>query len=1137
MSAGSASYWKHPGRHGRHHDDGVRHATPRYVLHCPQTRWRSSRHMTLSQQLIDIVEETMPLPPGSCNACERNGIPILLLRPAVVAENSLLRARRALSHPSLQESLRLLRKGYVYVLLDRRVWHAYQVTDAGHMRHFNPYEMPRAEPAPLAERCIQAAHDLPASFIGIDIDKYKIAWIAYSQAPWPASVLDAYKSGKGLAADYPQRFVIVDLPKLRDDPTAGGTALGLEHTHLLNEHVAEYASGVDDFGSVHGWSSRGAQGAAMRNYLTLMERKHRLPQGVSALILPDPIGMAEELNNVRLAAYTQKRLWSEAPERRYAYLTSQCLLAIQQLYAVQVDAETMDSTVSLMDLMPSESGTPPVFRDPELDRQERMQAKITDRVERLKERYWETNPPTEPRRQGRASFQARYDRDIKRFENDIDAYGKDWAQVIGSAAWKRIVSMDYSDTDERSRLLRLMTVGACLDGGITDAMPASDAASDEPETLGPTGTAWRALLSDPNSAAYLALNGHQAFLQTTFIPIFGAGTVANDAGKKYFDAVKSIISSKEIGAWREGRAADAADQLLAAIHGASKRLHQHLNAGSKAAFDAVQMSGAWLYRNAQMTQVVIQLTVGELLSICAEELQRAGETLQQDAGRRVRAFVFAGLISIPDPAVRNTLIDVTLWVEGSAEDVRKRINALTTVAGNQVESAARQVGSVARQVEGAVRKAEDAAQKVTHGAMRKISAGMKNLEAPAAQLLKGLELSAAHAKEFAKNGLTSLKRLSVGSGYGALSLVSLYFLHDSVRTSLDAARETVGARHPEAMAALYGAGVGLLGAGVEAGGLALRIGAESVQPFMRRVAAADGGAVARAIGMGKTLIKAGGVIAALGGVADGVGSFAAEARAKGQGDDRAADFYSAGGVLSWLGAAFSAYGAATSGALLGPLGMGIGLMLLAFVALNVAKSKESSSLELWARRSYFGQGDPKQRWDSPDQMDAAVAALNAALIGMEAALGFDSAKRPIEPDLLVTMDILLIKETGGIESGTELRYRIVLPGFDPIRSRYEFTLSIDRFGLAKGRRTPAITSAVLAACYHNSQVRAPNLDDVRDLIPNDQRMPNQESPVLSCRYWLEPLHAIKSAAIEICYWPDKDDVAGYARLHVTEDAS
>ncbi|WP_342068103.1 T6SS effector BTH_I2691 family protein [Achromobacter kerstersii] len=1086
--------------------------------------------MTLSQQLIDIVEETMPLPPGSCNACERYGVPILLLRPAVVAKNSFLRARGALSHPGLQESLRILRMGYVYVLLDRRVWHAYQVTDAGHMRHFNPYEMPRAEPAPLAERCVQAAHNLPASFIGIDIDKYKVAWIAYSQDPWPTSVLDAYKSGKGLNADYPQRFVIVDLPKLREDPTAGGTALGLEHTHLLHEHVAEYASGVDDFGSVHGWSSRVAQAAGMRNYLTLMERQHRLPQGVSGLILPDPVGLAEELNNVRLAAYTQKRLWSEEPERRYAYLTSQCLLAIQQLYAVQADAETLDSSTPLLDIMPSESGTPPVFWDPARERQERVQDKITDRVERLKERYWETNPPTEPRRHGRASFQARYDRDIKRFEHDIDAYGKDWAQVIGSAAWKRIVAMDYSDTDERSRQLRLITVGACLDGGITDAMPASDPASNEPETLGPTGTAWQGLLSDPNSAAYLALNGHQTFLQTTFLPIFGAGAVANDAGKKYFDAVKSIISSKEIGAWREGRAADAADQLLTAMHGASKRLHQHLSAGAKSAVDAVHVGGTWLYRKAQMTQVVIQLTVGELLSICAEELQRVGESLQQDASRRVRAFVFAGLISIPDPAVRNTLIDVTLWVEGSAEDVHKRINALKTVAGNQVESAA-------RHVEGVVRQAEDAARKVSNGAMRKISAGMKNLEAPAAQLLKGLELSAAHAQEFAKNGLTSLKRLSVGSGYGALSLVSLYFLHDSVRTSLEAARETVGARHPEAMAALYGAGVGLLGAGVEAGGLTLRIGAESVQPFMRRVAAVEGGAVARAIGMGKTLIKAGGVIAALGGVADGVGSFAAVIRAKEAGDAKAKNAYIFGGALAIGGAGFGAYGAATSGALFGPLGIGIVLALAAFFTTSLAKRHESDAMENWARRCYFGINILDRRWAAPEQMDSAISALNAAVLGMDASLGFHSAKRPMDVDALMTTDIHVIKETGGFESGNELGYRIFLPGFDSVRSCFELSLSVERFGVAKGgRRTPVITSSVLDSVHHNSARAALRLGEAQSTDPQSMILPSNESPVLSRRYWLEPMHAIKVATLEISYWPDRDDAAGYARLCISEDA-
>ncbi len=34
--------------------------------------------------------------------------------------------------------LRTLRSGYLYVLLDQRIWHAYEVTAQGHLRRFNP---------------------------------------------------------------------------------------------------------------------------------------------------------------------------------------------------------------------------------------------------------------------------------------------------------------------------------------------------------------------------------------------------------------------------------------------------------------------------------------------------------------------------------------------------------------------------------------------------------------------------------------------------------------------------------------------------------------------------------------------------------------------------------------------------------------------------------------------------------------------------------------------------------------------------------------------------------------------------------------------------------------------------------------
>lgn len=1095
--------------------------------------------MTLSRQLDITVQEMLPLPLGSCKACERTGIPILLLREAAIPKTPALNKHGALTHPGLQQTLRVLRSGYVYVLLDGNVWQAYQVTDAGHLRLFDPYEMGRDAPEPLSERCVQHAHDLPASFIGIDVDKYKTAWIAYAQDPWPTAVLDAYKSGAMPAAQarktaHPLRFVIVDLTTLRQDPTAGGAALALEHAHPLHTHVAEYSLDVRDFGSVHGWHSRALQATGMRNYLKMMESQHRLLQGVPGLILPDPVGMAQELNNFRLAAYTQKRMWAEEPQRRYAYLTSQCLLGIEQLYAAQADAETPASPTYLQDLIPSASGMAPSFWDPAQERRERVAHKVARRMGRLKERYWETDPPSERGRQGRASFQASYDKECKRLEDDIDDYGKDWAGVVRSAAWRRIVDLDYSDIDERSRRLRLLMVSACLDGGITDAVEApvisrtgAPAVGPKP---GPTSQAWQELLSDPHSAVYVALNGQRSDLQSSFLPLFGAGGAANDAAKKYFDAVKGVVSSKEIGVWREGLAADAADQLLAAMHGASSRLHNLLNEGTRAAIDAVHVGGAWLYRGAQMTQVVIQLTVSELLGIYADELQRVGESLNQDTGRRVRAFIFSGLISVPDPALHKILVNVTIWMEGSAEQIATRIKELKTGAANVTRD-------VMQDVQEAIGGVTHSARGISGSAMRKLSVGIKHLDVPAVQLLIGLELSAEHAREFAKNGFASLKRLSVGSGYGGLSLVSLYFLHDSVRSSLDAAQKAVGAEHAEAMAALYGAGMGMLGAGVEAGGLVLSVAGEAVQPFMRRVASAEAGMIAKAIGLGKGLVKAGGAIAALGGVADGVGGLAAARRADAVGDGDAGEKYRMSGAIAFGGAFFSVYGALTGAALIGSLGIGIAAGLLAFALGRVAKGRASDALELWARRSYFGQAEEGFRWATADQMDAAISELNAALIGMEAILGFHPARRLMDFDSLLAADVLQIQATGGMESGSELGYRIVLPGFDPEHSRYEFRLFVECFGVDKvGRHTPTPVEGVLEAVHHNSVRGAPVLDEFRRLTPKGYLLPTKQAPVLACNYWLGPLHGIKSATVSITYWYDKDDLAGYASVTMTEVA-
>ena len=74
--------------------------------------------------------------------------------------------------------LRTLRRGFLYVLLDQQVWHAYAVSEQGHLRRFNPYEPPDGPPSPLPEKCVNADHDIPSAFLNLDTGRYTSAWLA-----------------------------------------------------------------------------------------------------------------------------------------------------------------------------------------------------------------------------------------------------------------------------------------------------------------------------------------------------------------------------------------------------------------------------------------------------------------------------------------------------------------------------------------------------------------------------------------------------------------------------------------------------------------------------------------------------------------------------------------------------------------------------------------------------------------------------------------------------------------------------------------------------------------------------------------------------------------------------------------------
>ncbi|MDM3887206.1 T6SS effector BTH_I2691 family protein, partial [Pseudomonas sp. BCRC 81390] len=188
--------------------------------------------MSISKAIHIAMQEEIPNTYGRCHFCERSGLPILLLREAYAPRPDTERPYRLAHdseitfHPMHTDQLRLLRQGYVYVLLDREIWQAYEVAAAGTLKRFPVSQMPLAPPRPVPQWCATEGHDVIASFINIDTLLYRKAWIAFANDPWPRVVLDRYR--QGIASGDPgalARFVEVDLDTARNDPASLGIAM------------------------------------------------------------------------------------------------------------------------------------------------------------------------------------------------------------------------------------------------------------------------------------------------------------------------------------------------------------------------------------------------------------------------------------------------------------------------------------------------------------------------------------------------------------------------------------------------------------------------------------------------------------------------------------------------------------------------------------------------------------------------------------------------------------------------------------------------------------------------------------------------------------------------------------------------
>ncbi|MGE8323587.1 MAG: T6SS effector BTH_I2691 family protein [Pseudomonas sp.] len=963
--------------------------------------------MTISQRIALAADEA-GLPHDQCLSCERQGLPILPLRRALVPDTrpGCVTTVAGSLHIAAKMGLRTLRTGYLYVLLDQQVWQAYAVSAQGHLRRFNPYEPPEGPPSSLPEQCVHADHDIPSAFLNIDIDKYGTAWLAFSSDPWPVSVLHAYKRGTAPA----HRFEGLDLIQARNNPERLGIAMTPDNLQV-DHQVFEYAQhGCAPFDSAHGFHSRWLRRFAMRGYLVNAMNRYKLENGVLAVVLDDTVGLIQEYNHQRLNWVVKRQVWREDPMRAYQLQTSQILQIIRATHR-EWAAQKVPS------LEPVTGDGPPVFVDPAVERQRLVERAQQESVERLEERYHEPL---------RSAFQAEYDQQEMEFQRYIDKDAQAYVALFDTPMFKVVEQYDYDGDNRESGVAYAKTLALCLGGGVTEAMVPS--VEPRSPSSGTSEILWLKWLQDPDSPPYRALLMRDRVLLAGLLPSFSiAETINWNDSDKLYSMLSKIIASDDAGLRLRNTLKQAIAETQSALNAASQRLAPCMSPGIQNAVRHLNSATQFLYNGVHLMQLEVKMKLGEyyaLQSAHLRELQHKANASIAEARdrmhrniddiefgsmksmRKVRPILQHGLMSLAvlDPRFTHTMISVTVWVEGTAEEVHGRLFKEASMGVTQASSAA-QIALV------------------------DISVAAGTLETDARKLLQGMKITSQQAAQLVRTGFSGLRGVA-GSWELLLAIGGLYLQHDSLTRNQEKAEAEIGPKAHEAKLALQGSQLGILGGQIELVGLAMRTGASHIGMSWNKGLIATGGA----------LVKFGALFSAIAGIFDTVQAITAAKRASAAGDNigrmqhiTSVAFFGTG-TIAFVGAVFKSL-------VLGPLGVAVVLTLTAYALSKRAEENESSALERWARRCCFGKANetPAVHWDTPEYADIAFAELNAATLGVQAKIHFES-------NLVTDQTAPRIGGLISLETEQKIKFQVVLPGYRDEVSAFHWSLIVHRDG-------------------------------------------------------------------------------------------
>nr|WP_299999256.1 T6SS effector BTH_I2691 family protein [uncultured Cedecea sp.] len=372
-----------------------------------------------------------------------------------------------LSGKAFKYALRTLRIGYLYVLLDKSVWQAYEVTAAGCMRQFHPYDMPEGDSVPpLSESCRTAGHDVITSFINLDDQRYSEAWLAFSSDPWTKTVLDGYKN----ALRPHNRFTKISIADLKNSPRSVPEAMVLTpDLDSLNANVAEFETtffqdtsrtGKKVEGSIHGFYPRmdSDKQRQMGMHIIAMSEQYRCQ--ISALVLNDSVGVVQELNNARMQIAEATQAYLEQPGIFHRHLISLAITSYMDSLKAGINANAQPE----FDLKPSEYvlAGPSFGKSPIMISKEDVAKNTFAALQvRLAKSYDE---------QARAAFEREFEQRFSQPQALLTAVDNDLAGWYQSDEWLTVIQHDYSpDTRVHSWVAQNGTLAVCLQGGAMGA--------------------------------------------------------------------------------------------------------------------------------------------------------------------------------------------------------------------------------------------------------------------------------------------------------------------------------------------------------------------------------------------------------------------------------------------------------------------------------------------------------------------------------------------------------------------------------------------------------------------------------------------------------------------------------------------